>query len=63
MSSVVYGALKLMRKDGKIVDAVCYNNADTENVEILNIKKLKFEGKVVKNSQNTLNLRLIVCSS
>lgn len=30
MSSVVYGALKLMRKDGKIVDAVCYyNNAKT----------------------------------
>lgn len=50
-----------MRKDGKIVDAVCYDNADTENIEILNIKKLKFEGKVVKESQNTLNLRLIVC--
>ena len=29
MSSVVYGTLKLMRKDGKIVDAVCYNNAKT----------------------------------
>ncbi len=35
MSSVVYGALKLMRKDGKIVDAVCYNNADTYRSHLL----------------------------
>ena len=49
MSSIVYEPLKLMRKDGKIVDAVYYNNADIENVEILNIKELKFEGKAVKD--------------
>ena len=49
MSSIVYEPLKLMRKDGKMVDAVYYNNADIENVEILNIKELKFEGKTVKD--------------
>ena len=49
MSSIVYEPLKLMRKDGKMVDAVYYNNADIENVEILNIKELKFEGKAVKD--------------
>lgn len=48
MSSIVYEPLKLMRKDGKMVDAVYYNNTDIENVEILNIKELKFEGKAVK---------------
>ena len=49
MSSIVYEPLKLMRKDGKMVDAVYYNNADIEFVEILNIKELKFEGKSVKD--------------
>lgn len=49
MSGIVYEPLKLMRKDGKMVDAVYYNNADIENVEILNIKELKFEGKAVKD--------------
>ena len=32
-----------MRKDGKIVDAVYYNNADIENVEILNICNVTHE--------------------
>ena len=41
MSSIVYEPLKLMRKDGKMVDAVYYNNADIENVEILNIKECR----------------------
>ena len=37
--------IKLTRQDGKIVDVTFYNNSDIENVEILDIKKLKFEGK------------------
>lgn len=49
MGSIVCEPLKLMRKDGKMVDAVYYNNADIENVEILNIKELKFVGKAVKD--------------
>ena len=42
-------SIKVPDKDGKMVDAVYYNNADIENVEILNIKELKFEGKAVKD--------------
>lgn len=46
--------LKLTRKDGKVVDVTYYNNFDIDNVEILDIKKLKFEGiktKDIKKSQ------------
>lgn len=46
--------LKLTRKDGKVVDVIFYNNADIDEVEILDIKKLKFEGmktKDIKKSQ------------
>ena len=40
--------LKLTRKDGKIVEAVFYDNSDITDVEILDIKKLKFEGMKTK---------------
>lgn len=46
--------LKLTRKDGKIVDVIFYDNSDIDKVEILDIKKLKFEGmktKDIKKSQ------------
>ena len=46
--------LKLTRKDGKVVDVIFYNNADIDEVEILDIKKLKFEWmktKDIKKSQ------------
>ena len=46
--------LQLTRQDGKIVDVTYYNNADIDNVDILDIKKLKFEGiktKDIKKSQ------------
>ena len=46
--------LKLTRKDGKVVDVTYYNNFDIDNVEILDIKRLKFEGiktKDIKKSQ------------
>ncbi len=36
--------VKLLRKDGKIVTAEFYNNHGCNNIEILDIKKLKFEG-------------------
>ena len=41
--------IKLKRQDGKIVDVTYYNNADIDNVEILDIKKLKFEGIKTKD--------------
>lgn len=41
--------LKLIRKDGKIVDAIFYNNAGIDEVEILDIKNLKFEGMKTKD--------------
>ena len=41
--------LKLTRKDGKVVDVTFYNNAGIDEVEILDIKKLKFEGMKVKD--------------
>ena len=41
--------LKLTRKDGKVVDVTFYNNADIDEVKILDIKKLKFEGMKVKD--------------
>ena len=41
--------LKLVRNDGKLVDAVFYNFASIKNVEILDIKKLRFEGMKTKD--------------
>lgn len=41
--------LKLTRQDGKVVDVTFYNNAGIDEVEILDIKKLKFEGTKVKD--------------
>ena len=41
--------LKLTRRDGKIVDVIFYNNAGIDEVEILDIKKLKFEGMKTKD--------------
>lgn len=41
--------LKLIRKDGKVVDVTFYNNAGIDNVEILDIKTLKFEGMKTKD--------------
>ena len=42
-------SLKLTRKDGKVVDVIFYNNVGIENVEILDIKQLKFEGMKTKD--------------
>ena len=49
MKSIVK-PIKLIRQDGKIVDVIFYDNSDIENVEILYIKKLKFEGKKIMNN-------------
>lgn len=46
--------LKLTRADGKVVDVTFYNNAAIDNVAVLDIKTLKFEGmktKDIKKSQ------------
>ena len=42
-------SLKLTRKDGKIVDVIFYNNFGIDEIEILDIKKLKFEGMKTKD--------------
>ena len=47
-------SLKLTRKDGKVVDVIFYNNAGIDNVEILDIKKLKFEGMKTKDIKKSL---------
>ena len=47
-------SLKLTRKDGKVVDVVFYNNVGIENVEILDIKQLKFEGMKTKDIKKAL---------
>ena len=41
--------IKLTRKDGKIVEAILYDNSDVAGVDILDIKKLKFEGMKTKD--------------
>jgi hypothetical protein len=41
--------LKLTRKDGKVVDVTFFDNSDVSGVEILDIKKLKFEGTKAKD--------------
>ena len=46
--------LKLTRKDGKVVDVIFYGNAGIDNVEILDIKKLKFEGMKTKDIKKSL---------
>lgn len=46
--------LKLTRKDGKVVDVIFYNNAGINDVEILDIKQLKFEGMKTKDIKKTL---------
>ena len=54
MNRVVLEPIKLTRNDGKVVDATYYNNFDIDEVEILDIKNLKFEGmktKDIKKSQ------------
>ena len=48
MSNIQTEPSALKRKDGKIVTASFYNNFDIENVEILDIKHLKYEGKKTK---------------
>jgi hypothetical protein len=52
-------SMKLTRTDGKTVDVVFYNNSNIKNVEILNIKQLKFEGKKAKDITKS-NIRDIV---
>ena len=42
-------SLKLTRRDGKVIDVIYYDNFNTEEVEILDIKKLKFEGMKTKD--------------
>ena len=49
MSNISLEPMKLTRADGKSVDVAFYNNFDIENVEILDIKHLKFEGKKTKD--------------
>ena len=49
MSNISLEPMKLTRADGKSVDVAFYNNFDIENVEILDIKHLKFVGKKTKD--------------
>ncbi len=49
MDRVSLEPMKLKRTDGKSVDVVFYDNFDIENIEILDIKQLKFEGKKTKD--------------
>ena len=46
--------LKLTRKDGKVVNVIFYNNTGIDNVGILDIKKLKFEGMKTKDIKKAL---------
>lgn len=48
-------SLKLTRKDGKVVDVIFYNNVGIENVEILDIKQLKFEGMKTKDIKKSFD--------
>ena len=49
MSNISLQPMKLKRADGKIVDVSFYNNFDINEVKILDIKQLKFEGKKTKD--------------
>ena len=42
-------SLKLTRRDGKVIDVIYHDNFNIEEVEILDIKKLKFEGMKTKD--------------
>ncbi len=42
-------SLKLTRRDGKVIDVIYYDNFDIDEVDILDIKKLKFEGMKTKD--------------
>ena len=42
-------SLKLTRRDGKVIDVIYYDNFNIDEVEILDIKKLKFEGMKTKD--------------
>ena len=44
---------KLIRKDGRAIDVTFYDNPGITEVEILDIKKLKFEGKKTKDIRKT----------
>lgn len=46
--------LKLTRKDGKAVDVIFYDNDGLEEVKILDIKTLKFEGMKTKDIKKSL---------
>ena len=48
-------SLKLTRKDGKVVDVIFYNNVGIENVAILDIKQLKFEGMKTKDIKKSFD--------
>ena len=47
-------SLKLTRRDGKFIDVIYYENFDIDEVEILDIKKLKFEGMKTKDIKKNL---------
>ena len=49
MKNMITEPFNLKRKDGKIVTVSFYDNSDIENVQILDIKTLKFEGKKTKD--------------
>ena len=53
MNNVNLEQIKLKRADGKVVDAIYYNNFDIDEVEILDIKNLKFEGMKTKDIKKT----------
>ena len=54
MKDLILEPIELIRNDGKVVSATYYNNSDVSNIEILDIKNLKFEGiktKYINKSQ------------
>ena len=52
-------SLKLTRRDGKIVDVIYYNNFEMDDIEILDIKKLKFEGMKTKDIKKS-NIQSVI---
>ncbi|MCQ2739889.1 MAG: hypothetical protein MJ237_06645 [bacterium] len=48
MKDLILEPIELIRNDGKVVSATYYNNSDVSNIEILDIKNLKFEGTKTK---------------
>ncbi len=49
MADIILKSFKLTRKDGKLIDVEIYNNENINNVEILDIKTLRFEGMKTKD--------------